>query len=368
MTVNAGAWRNCRRAPLRVCRGKSGRTRLLTSFAHPGAGDTAERHRDQHGGGQDQQCGRGDPAMVIPAAGFFDDGQAAHPQAVDLGGGLLGLGSSGGELLFTMFGAFAFGPDDRRDGGDDPGYRREGCRQRQVALRHQAPPLIYSPMAVLYPGAAWKPVPEFAYGGPMSQHLGLVLHVQEGNGDLQGWFSNPAAQGASSHRWVSKTGACSQYVDAALAAQAQSQGNGTYHSVETEGYTTEPLTDAQIDGLAGLYRWGHDTYGWPFATSDTVGQAGFAWHGMGGAAWGGHTGCPGDIRKNQRTQILQLAGGMVIPSYPAEDDMLSSYFANNQHHVYRENDDGTVVHWWLDTAARPPHWSQEKLPAAPASG
>lgn len=162
------------------------------------------------------------------------------------------------------------------------------------------------------PFAAWKPVR--GHGGTMANHLGLVLHVQQGNGSLAGWFNNPQA-GASSTWWVSKSGVLEQYVDAALSAWAQASGNSTYNSVETEGYTTEPLTPAAEATLAKLYKWGHDTYGWPYALSDQVGVRGFAWHGMGGGSWGGHTGCPGDLRKNRRQAILTAAqGGAPAPT------------------------------------------------------
>lgn len=153
----------------------------------------------------------------------------------------------------------------------------------------------------------------------MSSHLGLVLHVQEGNGGLQGWFNNPNSQ-ASSTFWVSKSGLCEQYVDADLQAWAQANGNTTYNSVETEGYTTEPLTDAQISALADLYRWGNKTYGWPYTLSDTVGTKGFAWHGMGGAAWGNHPSCPGDIRRNQRQAVLDRANSTPTPPTPTTED------------------------------------------------
>jgi N-acetylmuramoyl-L-alanine amidase len=150
----------------------------------------------------------------------------------------------------------------------------------------------------------------------MSAHLGLVLHVQEGNGGLQGWFSTTDA---SSTFWVSKTGRVEQYVDADLTAWAQGAGNSTYNSVETEGYTTEPLSEPQILALSELYRWGHEMYGWPYALSDTVGTRGFAWHGMGGAAWGGHVACPGDLRKAQRQTILALAAQKDDPDMPLTD-------------------------------------------------
>jgi hypothetical protein len=147
----------------------------------------------------------------------------------------------------------------------------------------------------------------------MARHLGLVLHVQQGNGGLSGWFNNPAAR-ASSTWWVSKTGVLEQYVDGDVCAWAQGTGNSTYNSVETEGYVTEPLTPAAETTLARLYAWGVTTYRWPLALTETPGVPGFAWHGMGGAAWGGHTGCPGDLRKNRRQHILNAAGATPPPA------------------------------------------------------
>ena len=156
------------------------------------------------------------------------------------------------------------------------------------------------------PFATWKPVGN--RGGAMSSHLGLVLHVQQGNNSLAGWFNNPAS-GASSTWWVAKSGALEQYVDADVVAWAQGAGNSTYNSIETEGYDTEPLTAAQEATLAKLYQWGASTYGWANALAETPGQRGFGWHGMGGSAWGGHTGCPGDLRDARRGPILAVAFG-----------------------------------------------------------
>jgi hypothetical protein len=143
----------------------------------------------------------------------------------------------------------------------------------------------------------------------MSAHLGLVLHVQEGNNSPAGWFNNPSS-GASSTWWVSKAGALEQYVDANVCAWAQGNGNSTYNSVETEGYHNEPLTAAQEAMLAELYTWGAQTYIWPFNVAEAPGQSGFGWHGMGGSAWGGHTDCPGDLRKPRRQPILDQARGI----------------------------------------------------------
>jgi hypothetical protein len=146
----------------------------------------------------------------------------------------------------------------------------------------------------------------------MGAHLGLILHVQEGMGGLQGWFNNPTAQ-ASSTFWVAKGGALEQYVDADLTAWAQAAGNGQYNSVETEGFHGEALTDAQIQTLAKLYAWGRQVYGWPLQLADSPGQPGFGWHGMGGNQWGGHPDCPGVQRQAQRHQILALVG-MPVPT------------------------------------------------------
>jgi hypothetical protein len=99
---------------------------------------------------------------------------------------------------------------------------------------------------------------------------------------------------------------------------AQSSGNSTYCSVETEGFNTEPLNNAQIDRLADLYAWGHRTHGWPLIKAESPGQPGFGWHGMGGSAWGGHTSCPGNLRLPQRDEVLRRAGMLIDPSNPGE--------------------------------------------------
>jgi len=102
-----------------------------------------------------------------------------------------------------------------------------------------------------------------------------------------------------------------------VCAWAQSGGNSTYNSVETEGYHTEALTAAQESMLARLYTWGAQTYGWPNALAESPGVKGFGWHGMGGSSWGGHTGCAGDLRNPRRGPILAVAfGGSPTPTPP----------------------------------------------------
>lgn len=174
------------------------------------------------------------------------------------------------------------------------------------------------------PGVTWRPVP--SHSGPMRDHLGLVLHVQVGDGSCYGEFANPANQ-ASSTWWVPKHGTIGdlspveQYVDSDVAAWTEAAGNFTWDSVETEGTPDEPLTDYQVWAVGQIYLWGHDTYGWPFQLAEDPLARGLGWHGMGGAAWGGHFGCPGDLRKAQRPDILVAAQPQSTPPTPQENDM-----------------------------------------------
>jgi len=167
-----------------------------------------------------------------------------------------------------------------------------------------------------FPGAKWEPIPGHT-DGPMHSHLGLVLHVNDADSyDLHEYFSRPDIE-VSSHFQVTRDGRIFQYLDTAVSSWCQSAGNADYLSVETQGFPTERLTDLQVSTLASLYRWLHDVHGIPYQLANAVGQRGFAWHGMGGIPWGGHFGCPGDLRKAQRSYILDLAQGVEdMPTVP----------------------------------------------------
>lgn len=160
------------------------------------------------------------------------------------------------------------------------------------------------------PGAIWRPVQNFHPNG-VQEHRGLVLHVQEGDASPFGWFDDPSSQ-ASSDFWVATDGTIEQYVNTGTDyAWCQAAGNPFYASVETEGHTTSALTAQQVESIAHIYAWGHQTFGWPLVVVDSTTEHGFTWHGVGGAAWGGHTGCPGDLRKAQRQQILDRAAAIL---------------------------------------------------------
>lgn len=168
--------------------------------------------------------------------------------------------------------------------------------------------------ATTMPGAKQEPLPS-DMGGALNSSLGLVLHVTAGNGDPFSWWARPDVE-ASAHFYVGKDGTIVQYIPLNRVAWAEAGGNAYWHSAETEGQPGESLTPAQIEGLAKIYAFGHNEWGWKLQASEGVWNPGFGWHGMGGTAWGGHFGCPGEQRKAQRPAVLaraqELLGGGAI--------------------------------------------------------
>jgi hypothetical protein len=173
------------------------------------------------------------------------------------------------------------------------------------------------------PFATWIPVQN--HGGNMTAHLGLVLHVQVGNGSLAGYFNNPAS-GVSAHFWASKTGQLEQYVDTDSIAWAQVAGNPNYLSVETEGYPNEPLTEPQMQIVADLLLWSSETYNFPIVGPVAHGNKGFTQHcnlnGTPDPAWGDHT-CPDPLRMGQMGDIIAL-------TIPRKEDMLVAFTSTGE--------------------------------------
>jgi hypothetical protein len=169
---------------------------------------------------------------------------------------------------------------------------------------------------MICPFAVQKPVS--AHGGPIAAVLGVVEHVTAGEGDPYNEFANPANQ-VSSHFGIGNgqggmaDGLIEQYVDTAFDSWAQSAGNSTYLSVETEGVPGDPLTPAQVASFGRIMAWAAQNYGVPLVVTDTPGQRGLIGHGDGGQAWGGHLGCPGPARLAQRPAILNAAGAVPVP-------------------------------------------------------
>lgn len=163
--------------------------------------------------------------------------------------------------------------------------------------------------------AVWRPI-SVNMGGNITNNLGLILHHQAGNGSLYNFF-NRSSSGVSAHFWVSKTGIIEQYVDSSRVAWHGRSLNSRYCGVETEGCPTspyaEPLTGAQINALANLYKEGNQRHGWANALANADGQKGFGYHRMAVA-----TGCPCDIRLNKRREILDMAFGKTPAPKPPE--------------------------------------------------
>lgn len=182
-------------------------------------------------------------------------------------------------------------------------------------------------MTTICPFAVYQPVAN--HSGTLSSHLGLVVHVQVGDGSCYGEFNNPASEASSTWQCM-KDGTLLQFVDADLVAWTEMAGNLYYDSVETEGTPDEPFTDAQCATLARLIAWGHHTFGWPLQLVDH-GQPGVTTHahypsGQPDPAWGDHP-CPGSLRSGQLPAVLEQAMGIanaprpVLPP-PTEEDPL----------------------------------------------
>jgi hypothetical protein len=141
----------------------------------------------------------------------------------------------------------------------------------------------------------------------MTGHVGLVVHIAEGTFEgTTSWERNPVAE-VSSHFIVAKTGEIRQMVDTDDRSWCQSAGNPTWISVENEGYHTQAPTPEQVEALAKIFAKCMQVYDAPGRLTDSVNVGGLGWHGMGGAAWGGHYDCPGDQFKAARPAILARA-------------------------------------------------------------
>lgn len=201
------------------------------------------------------------------------------------GGGALFLAVTAGPLLAARSGREPDPQDDHRTPSGGP--------------RSSSP----SPASGWMPGVTRRPLERNFVVGDRDAQRGLVLHVQEGEGSLYERFNTPGIK-ASSHFWVSQSGETEQYVSVLDRAWTQVDGNGSWASVETSGFGTRTLTEAQVDAVSRIYAWGSGTHGWPPSISDAPDQPGLGTHSMGGVSWGAHQ-CPGTLRAGQRTEIIR---------------------------------------------------------------
>lgn len=167
------------------------------------------------------------------------------------------------------------------------------------------------------PHAQWKPIAANFVSRKMVQPLrGLVLHITDSKGqtleslrrDLGNSKQKPPRR--SAHFGVAKDGELWQFVDTddvGFAVDGVWGGNGVdnhWVSVENVAKFPEILTLKQLEALARLFSWLHDTYGVPFDLAEKKDDRGLGYHRMFGI--GDHI-CPGPSVVSQRKEILSLA-------------------------------------------------------------
>jgi hypothetical protein len=167
---------------------------------------------------------------------------------------------------------------------------------------------------------------------------GLVLHIVDGHvagdaqkdlGSLWGEFSNPnqPPPERSSHFGVARDGEIWQFADTddvTFAVDGVWGGDGVdNHWVSVENVATirwkgkdetlDALTDAQIQTLAVLLDWLHQTDGVPYQLANSKSDRGLGFHRMFLKDPRSHP-CPGDKVIAQRQAILNLTDcGLSLP-------------------------------------------------------
>lgn len=164
------------------------------------------------------------------------------------------------------------------------------------------------------PGINHYPITNHGYGPFQKPMLGLVYHVNQSNGRLENFFRN--SNDVTPNFQIYKEGPPTQYLPLDWQPWCQTAGNQQYAAAESEGFLTEAWNPNQLYWGAVIAKAYHDYMGMHLQLADAPGQVGLGWHGMGGAAWGNHPGCPGDLRKNQRPIIIQMASGAPAPAPP----------------------------------------------------
>lgn len=179
------------------------------------------------------------------------------------------------------------------------------------------------------PGATWRPIlVNYTRAGQQSVR-GVVVHIMAGSlAGTDSWFRNSRAQ-ASAHFGTGKGGELYQWVDTADRAWAQAGGNRDWLSIENEGRGGDALTEAQLDRCAQILAWAHRLYGVPLQVTHNPSGRGLGYHAMGGAAWGGHTSCPGDRIVAQLDDIVararHAAANPTASTDHQEDDDMPQY-------------------------------------------
>jgi N-acetylmuramoyl-L-alanine amidase len=195
-----------------------------------------------------------------------------------------------------------------------------------------------------WPVAIWQP------GAPCSGTLrpvAITLHHQAGSGNPLPVYKS---RNVSAHFWIPRSSSVRvyQHVDTSVRAWHGVAHNNYGIGVETEGCGSpphaDPLTEYQLDMFAQLMAWANQAHGIPLKLSEAVDQPGLNYHRCKG---GPPTGCPCDVRKNARAEILRRAGGTGTtpppgPAWTEDDDMIIKEPDNK---VYQLVYGGTGSYW-----------------------
>jgi hypothetical protein len=215
------------------------------------------------------------------------------------------------------------------------------------------------------------PSPNYSTRGG-SRVTTIVLHTAEGStsiASLGAWFQNPAS-GVSSHVGIDDTpNTIGEYVRRDYKAWTQADANPWSISAELCAFAawTPAEWQAHPQMLANTAAWIAEEaahFAIPIVALDPA-QAqnpdymGVCQHADLGSMGGGHWDCGDSF---PIVQVLAMATGQ--PPVNLEEPNVTSYFVNNQHHVYAQRSDGTVDHWWMDLGAKPAKWAVETLPKA----
>lgn len=172
------------------------------------------------------------------------------------------------------------------------------------------------------PFADWKPIAANATQ-PTIKPVGLVLHTAVSNSNaLKPWSD------IEWHFYVGKNGELTQFMDTTRRADCQRDGNSWvkggarygFLSVETwdgagsvwDGKNTAKCprwTDAQVNTLAKLGAWLHDTHGIELIKATAPQGKGIGWHaqftGSGFPRWNSNHACPAAQRIAQFPSVLK---------------------------------------------------------------
>ncbi|PVU82033.1 hypothetical protein DDP54_02300 [Cellulomonas sp. WB94] len=198
----------------------------------------------------------------------------------------------------------------------------------------------------LFPDASLRLIDhKFLNVAPIAVYNRVNLHTQGGLGSLFGFRSH--VNRPSSHFWVSQAGVVEQYVDTAIRAEADLEGNDATVSIETEGgedpstVQIQEWTAPQLQAITALVAWIMSTHEIELrlASDSKAGPSsrGLSWHRLGidgnfpelpdllagrkqrggGMHYSTETGkvCPGDAKIRQIPGILAAvtSGGVVGP-------------------------------------------------------